>query len=355
MARQPKRTPSPEIDALVAAVMSSGDPRKALQQMMSELVVGSDLFGSDPFGSRNRAIPLPKPPATATVVTVKVSLDGARPPIWRRLELRGDLTLDHVHDYLQAAMGWYDCHLHRFEPGPIKDRWRAPYFLTEYDLDEGETGTPEADVRLDQVLRARGDRLFYTYDFGDDWAHTVTAEAVRPATDDDPPVRAVKAVRACPPEDVGGMYMWNTLAAALRDNPDPTALTDDLAMYAEWLPEGIHPDQVDLDGVNARLDMVGLDPDQAMAHLAGRSLDVAGRISDLSGVHPWVTSLIGRAPADVAVELAELLDRATTPVTTAPAHGRAPGAAASVADRAGRRRPRRHSADQGGVDGARGL
>ncbi len=299
---------------MVSALLSSGDPQKALQQLMSQLVADSDPFGGDPFGSRNEAIPLPKPPRTPTVVTVKVSLDGARPPIWRRLELRGDLTLDRVHEYLQAAMGWYDCHLHRFEPGPVKDRWRAPYFLTEYDLDEGETGTPEADVRLDQVLRARGDRLFYTYDFGDDWAHTVTAEAVRAATDDDPPARAVKAMRTSPPEDVGGIHTWNELAAALRDDPDPTALTDHLADYADWLPEGIDPDTVDLDDVNARLDMVDVVDMVDMVD----AVDMDGQIPDRLRAHPWVAALIRKAPDDVAVELADLLERATAPVATAP-------------------------------------
>jgi hypothetical protein len=39
------------------------------------------------------------------VVTVKVGLDGAGPPIWRRVQLRGDLTLDRVHGCLQVAMG----------------------------------------------------------------------------------------------------------------------------------------------------------------------------------------------------------------------------------------------------------
>jgi hypothetical protein len=36
----------------------------------------------------------------------------------------------------------------------VNDRWRAPHFLTREGVEEGETGTPEADVRLDQGLTA---------------------------------------------------------------------------------------------------------------------------------------------------------------------------------------------------------
>ncbi|WP_235624926.1 plasmid pRiA4b ORF-3 family protein [Mycobacteroides abscessus] len=41
----------------------------------------------------------------------------AKPPIWRRLVLPGDLVLDELHDVLQVAMGWQDGHLHKFGVG----------------------------------------------------------------------------------------------------------------------------------------------------------------------------------------------------------------------------------------------
>lgn len=291
MARRSKDAPSPEVQALVAHVLGTDDPLQTLRQLMSELATGMN-----PLGAPDPTITVPPPPQTPTVVTVKVSLDNARPPIWRRLELRGDLTLDRVHAQLQAAMGWDDYHLHRFEAGPVKNRWRAPYFLTELDLDEGERGTPEADVRLDQVLRAQGDRLFYTYDFGDDWAHTLIVEGVRLATDDDPPARVLKAVRACPPEDVGGIHTWNELAAALRSCPSPRALTGEFAMYADWLPEDVDPDAVNLADITDRLEAAGVPP---------------------LVLHPWVDSVIRRSPPELAIELSALAHQSGTP-TLAP-------------------------------------
>ncbi|MGO8853730.1 IS1096 element passenger TnpR family protein [Mycobacterium sp.] len=45
---------------------------------------------------------------------VRVDLAGTKPPVWRRLELASELFLDEVHEIIQAAFGWTDSHLHRF-------------------------------------------------------------------------------------------------------------------------------------------------------------------------------------------------------------------------------------------------
>ena len=113
---------------------------------------------------------------------MRLDLHGAKPPVWRRLELPGDLTLPRVHDVIQAAMGWYDCHLHRFRTG---NDHRSPYFVTDFDLDEGDDGMLEDDVRLDQLLAEKGDELWYEYDFGDGWDHKLGGRggARRPAGD----------------------------------------------------------------------------------------------------------------------------------------------------------------------------
>ena len=51
---------------------------------------------------------LPKLPkrAETTVHVVKVNLHGAKPPVWRRLEIPSAMTLDLVHEVLRAAFDW---------------------------------------------------------------------------------------------------------------------------------------------------------------------------------------------------------------------------------------------------------
>ena len=50
---------------------------------------------------------------TARVYQFKITLLGAEPAIWRRIQVT-DCTLDKLHEHIQTAMGWTNSHLHRF-------------------------------------------------------------------------------------------------------------------------------------------------------------------------------------------------------------------------------------------------
>lgn len=228
---------------------------------------------------------------------VRVDLDGAAPPIWRRLELASDLHLDVVHRVLQEAFGWTDSHLHRFTSGKSRRDWKSEHYLTDFDVSEGHTGIPEWEVRLDQVLHTVGDRLFYDYDFGDDWAHTLRLEAIQPVGDDGVRARCTDGRRSGPPDDVGGIYTYNDIVAALAD---PSAAAGYwLDERLEWLGEDFDPEHIDLDEINdglrratavaARGVPEGLRLPEPLARLLARC-DHKGR--------PLVEELIGRAELD---------------------------------------------------------
>jgi len=55
--------------------------------------------------------------ALSFLAAVRSDLGSAKPPIWGRLELRSDLTLDQVHRIIQVSFDWLDTHLQRFAPG----------------------------------------------------------------------------------------------------------------------------------------------------------------------------------------------------------------------------------------------
>lgn len=197
---------------------------------------------------------------------VRIDLHGAKPPVWRRLELPGDLTLPRLHDAIQAAMGWTNSHLHRFRTG--RDH-RSPYFVTSFDIDEGEDGVLEDVVRLDQLVAAEGDGLWYEYDFGDGWDHELVVEKVL----DEPPatVRCVGGRMACPPEDCGGIGGYDELAGWVRSGYDDTLLPEgfgDAAHAHDWLPLDWHPDHFDLDEVNAALAVALAEPVAVTGELA---------------------------------------------------------------------------------------
>jgi len=133
---------------------------------------------------------------------MKVTLKGSKPPIWRRIQVPAHATLDDLHNVLQRAMGWEDCHLHSF---------------TVKGKSYGESHEP-TDVTLAALGLKGKDKFTYCYDFGDYWEHDVLVEKVFNL--DEPLQRAVclKGARACPPEDCGGMWRYQDSLAS--DNSD---------------------------------------------------------------------------------------------------------------------------------------
>lgn len=234
---------------------------------------------------------------------VRLDLDGAKPPVWRRLELRGDLTLSRLHDVVQVAMGWADCHLHRFRTA--RDP-RSPHFLTLFDVDEGDQGVLEDDVRLDQLLAAPGDRLWYEYDFGDGWEHRIRVEEVleeAPRT-----ARCTGGRRACPPENSGGPDGYEELASWVRGGYDAARLPagfDDPAHARGWLPPGWHPDRLDVAAVDAAVMEETAAPVPVTAELAALADELERRGSPL--LREVLSRRMSHGPIEVADEEAARL------------------------------------------------
>ncbi|GGJ78192.1 hypothetical protein GCM10010123_05300 [Pilimelia anulata] len=146
------------------------------------------------------------------ILQLKVSLTDTTPLVWRRVLVPGGYTLDRVHRVLQYAMGWQDCHLHSFE---ADGRQYGPP-----DPDELLQQADELDTRLDAVV-GKGDRLSYTYDFGDWWQHDIRVEDVLEAAPGERYPLCVAGEHACPPEDVGGPSGYAEFRVALADPAHP--------------------------------------------------------------------------------------------------------------------------------------
>ncbi|MBB1252595.1 plasmid pRiA4b ORF-3 family protein [Streptomyces sp. OF3] len=142
-----------------------------------------------------------------TVHKIKITLRDSRPPIWRRLEVPSGITLRELHDIIQAAFGWEDYHMWAFESG--QDR----YCVADRDLGIRSA----AFKRLSQVAVHTGNRLRYTYDFGDDWEHDILVEDVTEPEPDTAYPRCLTGRRACPPEDCGGIWGYGYLIEILAD------------------------------------------------------------------------------------------------------------------------------------------
>lgn len=193
---------------------------------------------------------LRRPPRDEVAVyRVRVDLEAARPPIWRRLDLRSDLTLDVVHRVVQAAFGWFDYHLHRFSLGGGPFDSHSEVFLCPFDVEEGDDGVPASEVRLDETLQDPGDVLSYLYDYGDSWELSIRLEEVLSVEERAAAAVCVDGRRAAPPEDCGGL----TDAEDLREVLDDPARFDvdevNVALndpYFVLRDEGLAPQLVEL-------------------------------------------------------------------------------------------------------------
>ena len=253
-----------DVQHLVKQLMAGASPEEnkaLLDALMSGQV--SSIFEKLKRDEEPTLLPVP---TEVRGFRVHLDLHGAKPPVWRRLELPGDLSLPRLHDVIQAAMGWHDSHLHRFRTGHDH---RSPYFVTHFDLDEGEDGTFEDDVRLDQLVAEKGDELWYEYDFGDGWDHELVVEEVL----DDPPstVRCTGGRMACPPEDCGGIGGYEELATWVRSGYDEVQLPagfDDVTRARDWLPIDWQPDHFDVEETNAALAIAVVEPVAVTGELA---------------------------------------------------------------------------------------
>ncbi len=131
------------------------------------------------------------------VVQLKITLQRVSPPVWRRVLVPADFTLEKLHETIQTTMGWSDSHLHEFEVGGLRIGPADPE-LTEFDV------VDERKTRLGDLVTRPSERFLYTYDFGDDWRHEILVEEVSPAGSDASLPRLIDGRGDCPAEDSGG-------------------------------------------------------------------------------------------------------------------------------------------------------
>ena len=184
---------------------------------------------------------------------IKMTLRGSKPPIWRRVVLPGDTTLEDLHYVIQTVMGWQNCHLHMFQIGKQRFSGAGPDgYEPEWDPDELD----EAEFRLCDVIFREKTKFRYDYDFGDDWEHQLVVEKI--VSDPEKQkgkgkVMCLAGKGACPPEDCGGIWGYYQMLETLSDPDDP-----EYEDKKEWLGgDDFDPAAFDVNQVNQALDRSG--------------------------------------------------------------------------------------------------
>jgi hypothetical protein len=150
---------------------------------------------------------------------LRVKLNNAPVPVWREMLVPSNVSLELLALLIIEAMGWENSHLHQFRKGEVL------YKSTE-NLQESQRfagfGMPRMmydanKFSLRNVLKEKGDRIKFEYDFGDSWEHEVWVKGIREYDDDEEPEAVVlNGKGACPPEDCGGVWGYGDILNILQ-------------------------------------------------------------------------------------------------------------------------------------------
>jgi hypothetical protein len=178
------------------------------------------------------------------VYQLKITLEDIRPPIWRRVLVNSSSSLADLHWIIQIAMGWTNSHLHQFRHG-------GEFYQTPDPFDDGlgfMDALDSSQYRIDRLLTREKDNMRYEYDFGDGWRHKIVLEKILPADDALSLPQCIKGKRACPPEDVGGVWGYEDLLEILEDKNH-----EEYKSRLDWLGGEFDPEALDLSDINQQL------------------------------------------------------------------------------------------------------
>lgn len=181
------------------------------------------------------------------ILQLKITLKGIKPPIWRRVLVKDDITFYKLHRIIQCAMGWYEAHLYEFRVGDMiigeKD--------DEWDIFSVNEVKSAKRIKLNKMNFSPKDKFKYIYDFGDNWVHEVVVEKVLDQQENVKYPICIDGKRSCPPEDVGGPWGYESFLEAIQNPQHP-----DHESMLEWIGGSFDPEEFDLDEVNYYLKMI---------------------------------------------------------------------------------------------------
>lgn len=144
---------------------------------------------------RESPIPAMRPENTGRLYTLDITLVSGpmsesfledNPVISRTIQIRGDQTLEDLHDVIFTAFDREDDNPYdfRFGRGPRDPQERCyvlPSELTARQLERRNIAGDVTRTRIDSLNLASGQSFSYWFDFEDEWIHQVVVSSVESA------------------------------------------------------------------------------------------------------------------------------------------------------------------------------
>lgn len=108
-----------------------------------------------------------------SIYTLRISLLGIEPEIWRTCQLSGQSSFGELHEIIQLVMGWNNLHPFRFTVNDF-----VIYDNPSVSQIDGKKTIDSDDINLDKLLVA-GDECLYEYK-NLEWKHRILVQSVAP-------------------------------------------------------------------------------------------------------------------------------------------------------------------------------
>ena len=176
--------------------------------------------------------------------SLRLSVVGCQPRIWRRLLVRESMWLSRLHDSIQVAFDWFDYQTHLFTFDEL--HFGNPVKREDLNVED------DRDVALADLDLSHRERFGYTYQFGDGWQLEIKVEKSAPLEKGLSYPVCIAGDRAGPPEDCGGLEAFHDMLACIKEPH-----TDLGREWLEWLGPEYEPAACDLDKINKALRKLG--------------------------------------------------------------------------------------------------
>lgn len=130
----------------------------------------------------------------------------ANPVVSRTIQIRGNQTLEDLHDAIFNAFGRFDAHMYEFQFGKRPMERDVPRYVMDIAIEDQDSfedfdyAGSTSQTTIDSLELAVKQKFHYWFDFGDDWWHRITVKRIEdlPAEGDFP--RVIESVGEDPPQ-----------------------------------------------------------------------------------------------------------------------------------------------------------
>lgn len=176
----------------------------------------------------------------ARTLTLRLTVVGAKPAVWRRLVVRESMWLSRLHDAIQVAFDWFDYQTHAFNIDDL--RFGNPLKRDELAIED------DRDVTLLDLDLENHGRITYGYHFGEGWQVDLKVEKSAPVEKGVHYPACIGGERAGPPEDCGGLEAFHDMLACIKEPQSELGRE-----WIEWLGPDYDAERCDLEKINRAL------------------------------------------------------------------------------------------------------